>query len=267
VTAPVARRTLLRAGGVLAVAATLAPTLLGGTAWAQSTIPAGMTRRKLASGRTYLIRARLATSPGPVVIGLHGTALTAQSCNDTFWTTGQLSTTGWVKHAAASSRDYTLVLGEAVAGNWNVGNGWPSGTQDDDKYLLDVVADVLARQSNADSGSVFVAGFSAGGAMAWRAAALYPQTFAACGSLSGWTRIYPRTPIDCWHHHGTADATVPIRGGVGANGYTFPPAYLEAENAVRGSRVVMYSTSAGHLVPAWTADRLWEFWTVTRSRP
>jgi len=238
-----------------------------GMANALGTVPLGMTRRTLPSGRPYVVRPRVNPTPGAVVIGLHGTASTAQGCNNAFAVTGNAATTGWANHAAAPDRDYTLVLGEAPSGTWNVGGGWPSGGQNDDQYLLDVVADVKARQANVDPKQVFVAGFSAGGAMAWRAAALHPDVFAACGMAAGWAPMYPTTPIDCWHHHGTADLSVPIRGGVGTKGYTFPAAHLEAQYASRDSRCVLYATGSGHAVPGWMASQLWSFWTVTRLRP
>jgi len=257
------RRTALKLG-LVATAGTL---MAQRSASALGTVPIGMTRRTMPSGRTYLVRSRAATTAGAVVIGLHGTASNAQHCNDQFAVTGSLATSGWVHHAAASANDYTLVLGEAPSGTWNVGGGWPSAGANDDQYLLDVVADVKARQTNVDPAQVFIAGFSAGGAMAWRAAALHPDVFAACGSASGWAPLYPTTPIDCWHHHGTADITVPIRGGSGTKGYNFPGAHMEAQNATRDSRCVLYASNSGHSVPGWMAAQLWSFWTVNRHRP
>ncbi len=257
------RRTALRLG--MAAAAGVLVAQRGASAL--GTVPVGMTRRTLTSGRTYLIRPRVATTPGALVIGLHGTSSTAQGCNNAFAVTADPATTGWVGHAAARDRDYTLVLGEAPSGTWNVGHGWPSAGQDDDQYLLDVVADVKARHPNVDAAQVFVAGFSAGGAMAWRAAALYPDVFAACGMASGWAPMYPATRIDCWHYHGTGDLSVPIRGGLGTKGYTFPAAHLEAQNTTRDSRCVLYASSGPHGVPGWMAHQLWSFWTVARLRP
>ena len=223
-----------------------------------------MLRRTLPGGRTYLLQPGLALRPAPLVIGLHGTRLSAANCNDTFWVVGSPTASGWTKHALLNG--YTLVLGEARGGTWNVGAGWPSSGQDDVRYLLDVVADVRRLQLGVDPRRVFVAGFSAGGALAWRAAATHPEVFAACGSASGWATVRPQQPIDCWHHHGTADATVPINGGKGINGYVFPPAVAEARTAPRGSRVVLYPTATGHSTPPWMADRLWQFWTGLGTR-
>jgi poly(3-hydroxybutyrate) depolymerase len=253
----ISRRKLLAGAGVTAGAlvaaggfdatrllAAAAPALIG-------------VRRRLPSGRTYWL-----SGSGPVlVIGLHGSNLTAANVNGVMWVTGSPATTGWQQHAKL--RGYRLALAEGVAGgSWNVGGGWPSGRQDDMAYLLDVVADAGA------TGPVFAAGFSAGGALAWRAAAEHPEVFAAAGSASGWAPVRPTTPLDCYHIHGTGDTTVPIRGGfVSIYRFTFPAAADEARLAPRGSRVMLYPTTGGHGAPGWMAEALWSFWTVDRLRP
>lgn len=216
--------------------------------------------RTLPGGRTYWLSGTGST----LVVGLPGSNLPATNVNDVFWQTGNPATTGWQRHAAAHG--YTLALGEpadpAHGSSWNVGGGWPSGPQDDMAYLLAVVADAGTFDR------VFIAGFSAGGAMAWRATAEHPEVFAACGSGSGWAPLYPAGPIDCWHTHGTGDTTVPVRGGfVSIFPYSFPAAFEEAARAPRGSRVVLEVSTGGHAVPGWMADRLWWFWTVGRMAP
>lgn len=257
----VSRRALLLGSGAFAAVGAVA--MAGAAAaWEAGAVPPGMVRRTLASGRTYAIRPRSGVTPAALVFGLHGTGQSAQHCNASFWVTGSSATTGWVNHAA--KHDYTLVLGDAADGTWNVGDGWPSGPQDDEQYVLDVLDDVKSKSTNVDASQVFIAGFSAGGAMAWRMAAAYGQLFAACGSVSGWASTRPTAPIDAWHVHGTGDTTVPLRGGVGINQYRFPAAASEAETAPRGSRVVLYATSGGHTTPGWIADRLWTFWTSSR---
>jgi poly(3-hydroxybutyrate) depolymerase len=222
------------------------------------TLPGGLTgaHRTLPDGRTYWL-----SGSGPdLVIGLPGTALDAANANDTFWVTGRPDTTGWQRHAAANG--YRLALTESLAGNWNVGGGWAGGGQDDMGYLLAVAADAAA--VSGPPAAVFAAGFSAGGAMAWDACAQHPEVFTACGSASGWAPVPPAGPVDVWHTHGTADTTVPVRGGAGTRGFTFPPAYQEAALTPRGSRVVLEVSPGGHATPGWMADRLWMFWTAGR---
>lgn len=216
----------------------------------------GGVHRTLPSGRTYW----LSGSGDRLVIGLPGTGLSAQNANDTFWSTGNPATTGWQRHAEANG--YTLALAETVAGNWNVGGGWAGGVQDDMTYLLQIAGD--AATVGGPFTEVYAAGFSAGGAMAWDACALHPEVFAACGSASGWAPVPASGPVDVWHVHGTADTTVPIRGGAGDRGFVFPPALNEAAKAPRGSRVVLEATAGGHGTAGWMAGRLWSFWTTGR---
>ncbi len=240
-----------RRGFITATAAAAGGLALAAPAAHAATALAG-THRTLPSGRTYW----LSGAGDRLVLGLHGTGLTAANCNDTFWVTGHAGATGWQWHAAQAG--YRLALCEAAAGNWDVGGAWPGGTQDDLGYLADVAAD-------AGGGTeVFAAGFSSGGAMAWRAVCQRPDVFAAAGSASGWAGVQPTAPVDVWHVHGTADTTVPVRGGPGTLGVVFPPAYQEAARAPRGSRVVLEPMPGGHATPGWMAGRVWGFWTTGR---
>jgi poly(3-hydroxybutyrate) depolymerase len=227
---------------------------LPGTAHAAGLIvpPLRGTRRTLPSGRTYWL-----SGAGPrLVVGLHGVGLDASNCNATFWQTSAAATTGWQAHADATG--YRLALAEAAAEDWNVGGGWAGGGQDDLTYLTQVAAD-------AGGGTeVFTAGFSAGGAMAWRAVCERPAVFAAGGAASGWPSVAATGPVDWWLVAGTADTTVPIRGGPGTRQFAFPPALNFPAQAPRGSRVVVEATAGGHGTAGWMAGRLWQFWTTGR---
>lgn len=210
--------------------------------------------RTLPGGRTYWL-----SGSGPaLVVGIHGTALSASNINAGVWDTGNAATTGWQRHAAGNG--YILALAEAADGSWNVGGGWPSGGFDDLAYLLQVVADA------APAGPVYAAGFSAGAAMAWRCAADRPDVFAAAGQAGGWAPSYPAHPVDVWHLHGDADGVVPIRGGHNTSfNFTFPAAYAEAARAARGSRVVLEPLpGGGHATPGWTAGRWADFFFTGR---
>lgn len=272
VTSPTSRRSrlanLLRAA-VLAVAlsagghaspaaaAPTPPTHPAETTTAPAVQPAAAAQHiTLPSGRTYW----LTPGAGILIVGLPGTDNSAGTLNTQFWS----QPGGWETHAQAHG--YTLALAEQVGGQWNVGGGWPSSGQNDMQYLLDLVDDVEQRVT-VDTSRVFIAGFSAGGAMAWTAVTLHPEVFAACAMASGWAGVRGATPIDCWHIHGTGDTGVPIRGGVGIFNYAFPPAADEARLAPRGSRVVLYPTTGGHAVPGWMADEVLTFCTTDRARP
>lgn len=228
----------------------------------------------LPSGRVYqLTGVTGGLAPRPAVLGLTFSAHSGTWLNDAAWSTGVAATSGWHRHAAAHG--YTLILPEPVSGAWNVGTGtddpnptgWPGSGQDDEQFLLDVVADARAR-TPIDAAQVMVAGGSAGGGMAARMAVDHPDVFAACALVAGWFSYrYPTRPLDCRIDHGTADTTVPIRGGAGADGYRFPAAYEAMSRAPRGSRVALYATAGGHDIPGWWASAVWAFFTVERARP
>jgi poly(3-hydroxybutyrate) depolymerase len=210
----------------------------------------------LASGRTYWL-----TGTGSIlVIGFPGSNLSAQNVNDTFWQTGNPATAGWQKHSM--EHGYVLALAEPVGGgSWNVGNGWPSGSQNDESYALDIVDSASTLRNSFTA--VYTAGFSAGGAMAWKLVADRPDIFKACFSSSGWAPYYPTHPIDCYHVHGTSDATVPIRGGtVIMFPYTFPAALDEALMSPRESLLVLEPLSGAHSTPGWAAQRALDFFNA-----
>lgn len=228
----------------------------------------------LPSGRKYqLTGATGGDTVRPAIVGLTFSAHSGTWLNDVAWVTGHPETTGWHQHAAA--HDYTLVLAEPVNGGWNVGkgvgdpnpSGWPGSGQDDVGFVLDAVADAATR-TPIDPARVFVAGGSAGGALAARLVVERPDVFAACALVAGWFPYrYPSHILDCRLDHGTGDTTVPIRGGTGADGYVFPAAYEAMTRAPRGSRVALYATAGGHAVPGWWARAVWDFVTIERSRP
>jgi polyhydroxybutyrate depolymerase len=197
------------------------------------------------------------------VVALHGSGLTADNINTVGWSL----TGGWASHA--ETHGYTLALGEGAERSWNPGGAWTlHHGQDDIAYLAEMATDVASR-TPIEPARRFIAGFSAGAAMAWTATVRRPDLFAACASSSGWAAEYPPIgqPIDCWHCHGTADVTIPIRGGAGALGIDYPAASLEATRAPRGSRVVMYAASWGHAMPGWFAGAAWDFFTRDRLLP
>lgn len=220
----------------------------------------------LPSGRTYWLSGAGST----LVVGVHGTSLSADNINAAFWT----APGGWQAHADATG--YRLALAEAAAGGgWNVGGGWPGGAQDDMAYLLEVVADAAAREPVERA---FIGGFSAGGAMAWRAAAERPDVFGqvidgqvvgACGMDAGWRPVDPAGPVDVYHSHRAGDTNVPLRGGSGTQSYVFPAAGDEPLHLPRPSRWDLYVFPAGghSPPPGWMARRLWDFWTGDCVRP
>lgn len=99
---------------------------------------------------------------------------------------------------------------------------WPARAgvgRDDVDFVLDVVEDAKARLP-IDPEQVYVAGFSAGGSMAWFLACKAADRFAGFTSIAGALR-QPNDSDDCpnaavrfLHLHGFADEQVPLEGRV-----------------------------------------------------
>lgn len=95
--------------------------------------------------------------------------------------------------------------------------GREGGLRDDVAFTLDVIEDAKRRVS-IDSDRIYIAGFSAGGSMAWLMACKAADEFAAFVSVSGALRQpndtadCPSAPVRFLQIHGFADNQVPFEG-------------------------------------------------------
>ncbi len=93
----------------------------------------------------------------------------------------------------------------------------PGAQVDDSAYLAAIIKEVEATY-NVDRKRIFLVGHSNGGFMAYRMACDHADTIAALVSLAGATYADPRkcspsVPVATLEIHGTADDTIPYRGG------------------------------------------------------
>src|SRR5262245_14746657 len=169
--------------------------------------------------REYLL-ANPPRSRMPLVIFLHGTGATAAWADEE---------TGW--SALAARAGFVLALPEGLRPEpglppkfltnpqrWNDGaTTTPPGqpAADDVQFLADVIDDVRGRVG-IDERRVYLAGFSNGAAMTFRAAAELAKRIAAIAPVAGYCWLSnPRLarPVPTFFMIGSLDPLVPIRGG------------------------------------------------------
>lgn len=98
----------------------------------------------------------------------------------------------------------------------------------DDVAFVDQLIDVMEQTYAIDPKSVFAAGHSNGGFMAYRLACELSDRIVAVGLQAGGLGVEtcsPSQPVSLLHIHGTADTNVPIAGGLGSgiSQVPFPP--------------------------------------------
>ena len=148
-------------------------------------------------------------TPLPVVISMHGFTDSAQGIRDD----SDFNT-------VAEANDFIVVYpqGQGFPPRWN--NGLSQFQRQDDTRDVEFLRALVHKLTDTlcvDANRMFVAGFSAGGGMAHRAACDLSDLFAAAGTVSGaYSEIpggcQPERPIAIITLHGTADPVVPYIG-------------------------------------------------------
>ena len=173
----------------------------------------------LVSARTVLVHVPESYNsniPTPVVFMLHGSGAGADDAERVFG------------FNVLSDREGFIAVYPQGAGNskdgydWNGGDccGKASKEHVDDIAFLKQTYLNLTKDYNVDTSRVYIAGFSAGGIMAYRAACELSDIFASIGVQSGVLAIEgcsPAYPISVIHLHGTHDEVVPYDGGYSAS--------------------------------------------------
>ncbi|UOM35545.1 PHB depolymerase family esterase [Acuticoccus sp. I52.16.1] len=114
--------------------------------------------------------------------------------------------------------EFIAVLPNAVRNRWNDGRSVTSGGADDVKFVLDVVADVVAR-FNGDPDLVFLAGLSSGGMLTQRIACERPRAFKAYAAVAAnlpedlYASCAPNRGVPFLFFNGTQDNIMPYNGG------------------------------------------------------
>lgn len=148
------------------------------------------------------------TDPAPALVFFHGHNAT-----------GQMIFRGRIKSEFADA-GYVVIApnGQQIPGrNTRFWPGRDGSARDDVGFVLDVVEDAKTK-ANIDPERIYVAGFSAGGSMAWLVACKQANAFAAYVSIAGALREpndttdCPSNPVRFLQIHGFADNQVPFEG-------------------------------------------------------
>jgi len=180
----------------------------------------GTTIHEIVSGgtpRTYRLHvpARHPTTltgsarPYGIVVVLHGSGADGGDVEDQTGMDSVSEANGWL-----------MVYPDAMSNSLGFGSDWNAGTccgpaardsVDDAAFVLSAIGEVASRLPT-DRAHVYVAGFSAGGRLAYHLACRAPAQFAAVAVVSGSVldaRCRPPVPVPIIAFHGTADDEVP----------------------------------------------------------
>src|SRR5436190_16814688 len=184
-------------------------------------LSAGEHTRTLTVGelkRSYIVfvpKKHDATKPAPVVLALHGAAMTAKM---------MVNFSGLNKKAEQAGFIAVYPNGTGILQTWNAGQMWAGRSRNkvDDIAFIGKVLDDLARVVRMDSKRVYATGMSNGGMMCYRLAAELSDRIAAVAPVAGTLcldTVKPKRPMPLLHIHGTKDSLVPFggpkRGGSG----------------------------------------------------
>ncbi|WP_235947554.1 alpha/beta hydrolase family esterase [Candidatus Frankia alpina] len=213
------------------------------------------TVHRLPSGRTYQLHADVRLSPTfrgtarPLVILLHGLLNSPENMREMSGADPFADTYG-----------FAVAYGVGVHEAWNAGGCCGQATTDDVGYLRQLVDDA-ASHTPVDRSRVYVWGFSNGAMLAARVACEAPDLVAAVGVVGGQAMVpCPTIPVRLLHIHGTADMTVPWRGGW--SDYlkmNLPDGETEATRFAPGSEIRHLTWDGGHTWPWWATGALWDF--------
>ncbi len=213
------------------------------------------TVHRLPSGRTYQLHADVRLLPTfrgtarPLVILLHGLLNSPENMREMSGA-----------DPFADTHGFAVAYGVGVHEAWNAGGCCGQATTDDVGYLRQLVDDA-ASHTPVDRSRVYVWGFSNGAMLAARVACEAPDLVAAVGVVGGQAMVpCPTIPVRLLHIHGTADMTVPWRGGW--SDYlkmNLPDGETEATRFAPGSEIRHLTWDGGHTWPWWATGALWDF--------
>jgi poly(hydroxyalkanoate) depolymerase family esterase len=217
-----------------------------------SSKPAGPPPKGLSSGsytnsagtltyELYVPTSYHAGTPLPVVVALHGCTMTADSMRQLTGWDAEGQSKGFIVlfPQQTSSRNYLTCWNWFQQADMQRGSGEPA--------IIAGMVNMVEQKYTVDTSRVYVAGFSAGGAMANVMAATYPDVFAAVGSGSG----CEYNGLPCVGYQGP-DPT-----------QTGQEAYQAMGNHARVMPAIVFQGSADSVVAPANGPQIVQEWQVT----
>lgn len=169
--------------------------------------------------RTYLLYIPSTYDPEgdpiPLIVALHP----ASSTGESFATYSGFD-------VIAEQENVAVIYPSGVNYVWNDGREGDARVQNvDDVAFIQAAVDVVRASLNISPHSIYAAGYSMGGMMAYRLACALPETFAAVASVASTMPRYlvddcdGTPPVSVMVIHGTDDYVIPWLGSRGENGY------------------------------------------------
>ncbi|CAH0995870.1 hypothetical protein EMA8858_01998 [Emticicia aquatica] len=160
----------------------------------------------------------------PLVIAMHGGGGSADQCESDYSLTQK-----------ANSENFVIVYPEGVQSNgilrartWNAGTCCDYAVEKniDDVHFISVLIDELLKNYKLNPKKVYLTGMSNGAILSYRLACEIPNKITAIAAVSGPMSLKDECkslkPIPIMHLHSVLDQKVPVNGGTGIFGNTFP---------------------------------------------
>lgn len=135
---------------------------------------------------------------------------------------------GQLEIGTTIGEEVILPFPDGLNGLWNAGGAFDALTSSkDDVGRIMALIDEMVTTNRIDETKIDLCGHSLGSMLVYRLLIEHPTRFRRAVCFSGVPLVVNNGAFtgDILHIHGALDVNIPIAGGVGINGFTYPPLY------------------------------------------